>query len=273
MNFETFKSFSGYLDITIILIVMFFIYKTFKDTNLFRIFLGFLFLALLKRTAIFFELKITGQAIGFILDNALVVLLIIFQEDLRKFFQRVNKTFLMNKNDKVFKTSSEVISDACFYMAGKRTGALLIFENEISIKDHSTGSILLNCDLGYEILLSIFEKRSVLHDGAIVISNDKIVSARNVIPLSDQTSDSFKYGTRHRAALGISEITDCFVVVISEERGEVRVVSNGELGPKLTKEELKIILNEKLSNTQKSSSNKLGLIADSISNIIKKFRK
>lgn len=271
LNFTTYLPTA--FDLTIIFIVSYFIYQTFKNTNIFQIFVAFIGLALLKKTANYFELKLTGQAIGFILDNALVVFLIIFQEDLKKFFLRINKTFSIPKNEKVFNTSSEQIVNACFYMAGKRTGAIIIFENEMPVAAHSTGSVPLNADISYELILSIFEKKSVLHDGAILVSGDKIISARNVVPLYFREDELFNYGTRHRAALGISEITDCLVLVISEERGEVRFAESGKLSDPMTKDKLKIILNEKLLINKKSSSNKLGLVADSISNLIKRFKK
>jgi diadenylate cyclase len=272
MKLELLKYLSQIIDVSIILILIYFVYKTFKGTKILRIFGFFIALFVLKRITTEFQLTYTAKTLGFLIDNALILFIIIFQDEIRKFINRIYSAF-ENLKTQNYNTSTEIIAETCFYFSNKKIGALILIERSISLNSLVSKGVTLNSDISKEILKNIFYSKSNLHDGAVIINKDKIVSAGNFTSLTKNDNFDLKYGTRHRSAIGISEESDCLAIIVSEERGEIRVAEFGKLSNTMTKDELKDMLDLKLSSTQTDSS-KLAQIADSLSIWFKnKFKK
>lgn len=131
------------------------------------------------------------------------------------------------------------VKDACYRLANEREGALICYERNHSLDKFTKNSVMMNADITSELLVTIFNKTSPLHDGAVVISNNKIVSASSYFPITENKNKTLgkTYGSRHRAAIGITEKTDSLVILVSEEKGTVHIVKEGHLSKALDREE------------------------------------
>lgn len=269
MNLDFTNLMANGLDATIIGLLLILIYRVFKGTKILRIVIFFFTLLILKKLSSQFQLQMTTKALNFVLDNGLILFIVVFQDEIKKFINRSSRMFNKSKSQNQ-KTSSEIISEACKFLADRKTGALIVFERSISLDHIISRGVMMDSIISKELILSIFEKKSPLHDGAVIVSKDRIVSASNFVPLTNNENVDIKYGTRHRSALGISEESDCFVVVVSEETGKMKIAENGAFSHALTKEELKNALDKKL-NSGESESNRMGDAADKISVLVKKL--
>lgn len=249
------------------------LYQVFKGTKIVRILGFFLLLFVLKKVSSEFHLTLTSKILSFLLDNALILLFIVFQDEIKKFIFRISRLLSnLQTQNKDFSTASEIISQACKQLSNEQTGALIVFEKNVSLGALVAKGVPLNADISKELILAIFKKKSPLHDGAIIISNNRIVSASNFFPIKHDDNVELKYGTRHRSALGISEEADCIVIVVSEETGEMRIAENGVFSKALKSDELKIMLDQKLSLNE-LGSNKFPDVAYRISDWIKRTLK
>ena len=231
----------NFLDIVEIIIVAFIIYRIMlwiKNTKAWMLLKGMvvlvvfiLFAAILKMHTILFLAK---ESINVLAVAAVVV----FQPELRRALEKLGeKNFLMdfvpfdrNKDNQRFSDHTlESIVNAAYKMGSVCTGALIVVEQAIRLTEYERTGIELDCLVSEQMLLNIFEHNTPLHDGAVIIRGDRIKSATCYLPLSDNMQISKELGTRHRAALGISELSDALVVVVSEETGQVSAVMSGQI--------------------------------------------
>lgn len=187
---------------------------------------------------------------------AVVALAVIFQPELRKALEQLGRKRFVSalfdfdsaSDTKRFsdKTINELVK-ACFEMGKVKTGALIVIEQEIVLAEYERTGIALDSILTSQLLINIFEKNTPLHDGAIIVRGDRIVSATCYLPLSDSLAISKELGTRHRAAIGISEVSDSVTIIVSEETGAVSIAKGGRIFRELTqdglREHLKLIQN------------------------------
>lgn len=200
----------------------------------------------------------------FILDKAIGVgitaFIILFQPELRKALEQIGQTNL-NLLDN-FRFTEELFNDttikelmkACYAMSKVKTGALIVIEQKISLADYMKTGINIDAIISSQLILNIFEKNTPLHDGAVLVRGNRIMSATCYLPLSDNNKVSKELGTRHRAAIGISENTDSLTIVVSEETGKVSVAYRGELDRGIDEETLKnklIALQNKQDNDKR----------------------
>jgi len=235
-------------DIIDIFIVAFVIYKGIKlvrETRAEQLVKGILFLLIGMQVAEWLQLN----AINFILRNTMQVgvlaLLVVFQPELRRALEQVGRSsfgnFLHFENADNSAKTSDSITEICVAvdaLSKDRTGALVVIERETKIGDIIRTGTTLDAKVSSELLLNIFYPRSPLHDGAVVIRENRIMAANCFLPLTQDTSLSKELGTRHRAAIGISENCDAVVVVVSEESGKISIAVNGDLTRNLTVENL-----------------------------------
>jgi diadenylate cyclase len=214
------------LDILTITLLIFFLYRTLKTTGTGKIVIGILVAAGIFIVAKFLDLKGIEWLYSNLSQILLLALIIIFQPELRKIFERAASIRRPEIGAEAPKLSS-VISDAVFSLAKQRRGALVVFPGQDSIKAWTSEGILLDAQISYPLLLSIFDPNSPGHDGATIIENGKLSSFAVRLPLSDSHKLSAEYGTRHHAGLGLSEATDALVVAVSEERGVVTLFYEG----------------------------------------------
>jgi len=211
------------------------------------------------------NLNILGVFLRSIVTLVALSLIVIFQPELRRFlgylgqvdfFKRIFDNDKKKEHNKSIDVIKEII-EAVKYLSKSHTGALIVFQNDLSNTYHDVGTIL-NADVSTELILTIFHENTPLHDGAIVISGSKIISAGVLLPLTDDPKLSWKYGTRHRAAIGMTESSNAACLVVSEETGDVSITLDGTLKkyddiPTL-KTDLESILGYKnIEETQKKS--------------------
>lgn len=188
------------------------------------------------------------NTLNWILENFLssivLVVVIIFQRDIRTAltFMGSRRGFFPSTRKKVNEELRDKVAAAAQYMAQRKIGALLIIEGAVPLNDIVQGGVVLNADITRELLVSIFWPGGPLHDGAAVIRGNKIVAAGCILPLATFVRDKQDYGTRHRAAIGITEDTDAIAVVVSEERGVTSIAVNGRLSGGIDKEKLHRVL-------------------------------
>ncbi|MEO5953656.1 MAG: diadenylate cyclase CdaA [Chloroflexia bacterium] len=181
----------------------------------------------------------------------LVAIPIIFQPELRRALEQLGRTgnwLGRGTNNwggrKVLERAIEEVSTAAGLLARQKHGALVILERQTGLQDYADKGVQLDADISRQLLANIFYPNSPLHDGAVIIRNGRIVAAGAVLPLSDNVTGPQNYGTRHRAAIGISEYSDAIAVVVSEERGAISVAANGRLVSNLSGDRLRKVLYE-----------------------------
>lgn len=242
VNISQYSAFQVFIDILLVAILFYWLIQLIRGSRATNIVFGLIVVALVFAISRWLQLL----ALGWLLDRLLTVILvaipIIFQQELRRGLEKLGKTkfFLAQEAKEIDFIRSEVIS-ACVEMAKQRTGALVVFRGEVSLKEYIDTGVLLSARISKELLLSIFSKDSPLHDGAVIIDQNRIVAAGCVLPHSFKEY-GHKFGTRHKAALGLSETTDSVVFVISEQRGTVSSVVDGEIEEDITPERAQVML-------------------------------
>ena len=252
-------------DIVEILIISFFIYQVLmwiKNTRAWMLFRGILIIIAFILLAAIFQMHTILWLGERLFSAGFVAIIIVFQPELRKaleqlgrndFFSALFSLSLSKTMENRF--SDKTVSDtvmACFEMGAVRTGALIVMEKEESLAEYERTGITLDSLLSRQLLINIFEKNTPLHDGAVIVRGDRIVSATCYLPLSDNMDLSKDLGTRHRAAVGVSEVSDALVIVVSEETGGVSVAKDGKLVRDVSEEALR----EELLQLQKLESAK-----------------
>ena len=226
-------------EICVIIAILWFFYKKFiKNTQSEKFVKGAFFLVFLwifSEILIRFDLKIIGVFLKSVVTLVSLSLIVIFQPELRRLLgflgqvDFINKLFSNSKkNDSKRIDVVKEIIEAVKYFSKSHTGALIVFQDDLSNTYYDVGTEL-NADVSTELLLTIFHPNTPLHDGAVVINGDKIISAGVLLPLTEDPKLSWKYGTRHRAAIGMSEVSDAACLVVSEETGDVSVCIDGTL--------------------------------------------
>jgi len=233
-----------FFDILDILLVAFFLYKVYmliKGSVAINIFVGIAIIYVLWVVVKAFKMQMISSILGQVIGVGAIALVIVFQQEVRRFLLLIgSKYFSQNYKIKFSRFFSlkfkaepllniKSIAVAVDDMAKKKIGALIVITKKMSLDNYSHIGDELDANISSRILESIFSKESPLHDGAVIIINNKIKSARCILPVSDRIDLPPHYGTRHRAALGMTEATDSFIIVVSEETGSISYAVNGEL--------------------------------------------
>lgn len=233
-------SWTNMIEIFIIASVLLFFYKKFiKNTQSEKFVKGafvLIFLWVFSEILIRLDLKILGVFLKTIVTLVSLSLIVIFQPELRRFLGYLGQVDFYNKifgnsskdvNSEKIDVVKEII-EAVKFFSKSHTGALIVFQSDLSNTYFDVGTTL-NADVSTELLLTIFHPNTPLHDGAVVINGEKIISAGVLLPLTEDPKLSWKYGTRHRAAIGMSEVSDAACLVVSEETGDVSISMDGTL--------------------------------------------
>ena len=252
----------GIIDIIDILIVAAIIYELLLLTRHTRgsaLLKGLFLLLVIMVVSNLLGLKSLNWLLLAILQNGALVLVILFQPELRKALERMGRSKLLTKSNRrnVDEERDTVISEivqTVVDLSRRRVGALLVFERQTGLEDVIETGIRLNAEVSAPLLENIFEPNTPLHDGAAVIRDDQVIAAACILPLAEASGVSRELGTRHRAAVGISENTDAAVVVVSEETGIVSMARDGALKRPLSTDELKAFLNDYYSITNSGIS-------------------
>ena len=244
------------LDILLVWLVLYYVLKSLsKNVKMVLLFKGIIVILVLKLVSDFFNLVTIGFLLDYVIEWGILALIVIFKPEIRNVLEHLGRSKLLGRHkmltvDQREKIVYEIVT-ALDALRKTRTGALIIIERDNSLNDYIQKSKKLYAEISSELLQSIFFPNNPLHDGGVIIQGDKITSARAVCPTSDNPKVSKRLGTRHRAALGIAEITDCIAIIVSEETGRLSIAVNGDLHYNLTLDEVKLALLEEL-NPKKS---------------------
>ena len=253
------------IDLAIVLFIAYYIIRILRQTRAKQIVKGILMLAFLVIIAKVFNMVILNFILTNFVTYGVILLIVVFQPEIRNVFEKLGRSklvgiFDMDDNIMVKHSISEIVK-AVEIMSLKKIGALIVIERNIKVSEVLKEGVNLSAKVSSELIQNIFMPRTPLHDGAIVIDKSEILAAKCILPLASEVSVPKNLGTRHRAAVGITEISDALVIVVSEETGIISLVENGKLRRELTGDTLKELLLTKLDRTK---------TAVNIKNIVKK---
>lgn len=239
------------LDVLLVWWLLYYILKNLrKNVKMVLLFKGILILLILKVISDFLNLVTINYLLDYVITWGPLALIIIFQPEIRNVLEQLGRSQLLGRHklltvDEREKVVYEIVQ-ALEYCKKARIGALIVIERDHSLNDYIEKSKKLYADISSDLLESIFFPNNPLHDGGVIIQGDKITSAGAVFPTSENLKISKRLGTRHRAALGISEETDCISLIASEETGRLSIALGGELHYNLTLDEIKLMLLDEL---------------------------
>ncbi|WP_302807022.1 diadenylate cyclase CdaA [Cloacibacillus porcorum] len=242
-----------------ILIVAFLIYRVLMllvGTRAMQLLRGVLIIGFIGAVANILELRSLSWIIGKMLGAFIIVVPVLFQPELRHMLEELGKGHLwkVGRNEEDIDLRAEQLSKALTYCKSQRIGALCVLQRDTSLKEVWRTAVMLKADITEELLISIFWPGTPLHDGAVVMDQQSIVAAGCYLPLTEKTDISRWYGTRHRAALGVTEMSDAIALVVSEERGEITAAVAGHFSKPLSEAQLKKICNHYFSFESKESN-------------------
>ena len=260
MGFVPF-SFIDLIDIILVAVVMYWIYRTTKGTNAPYILTGIIVVYLVWVVVRTLNMELLSTILGQIISVGVIALIIVFQPEIRRFLQMIGMRqkrfgFIMRiflTGDDAVATQVSPIVTACREMAETKTGALIVIGQQSDLKLITEGGIALDAKVSTSLLKNIFFKNAPLHDGAAVIEGDRVVAAKCILPVT-QSEVPKSYGTRHRAAIGLSEISDAIVVVVSEETGGIAIAQGGNLRRNIEPRMLQQILQRYLNLNRRQPS-------------------
>lgn len=243
------------LEIAVIAFAIYHIVNWVRKTRAYTLLKGFLVLFIFYLVAYIFDMSVILWIFDKSITIGITAILIIFQPELRNALERLGSRNIFNigvihpfdEQDKNERFSDRTIAEiirATFELAKTKTGALMCIEKDISLMEFERTGIMLDSLISSQLLINIFEHNTPLHDGAVVIRGNRVTAATCYLPLSDNMSLSKELGTRHRAGVGVSEVSDSLTIIVSEETGKVSVASEGRIRRNLDGEQLKKILHE-----------------------------
>ncbi len=253
-------SIADVLDIILLGLIIFFMFRWIKGTSAMSIFVAIVSLYLIRVLVGAFNMRLMTAIMDMILDVGVLALIVIFQPEIRKFLIRLGNRYMssargqkilsrvLGKGSASGTSFSEEVNDlteACRRMSEEKTGALIVIAHNTPLDDIISTGDRIDAKIHRRLIMNLFFKNSPLHDGALVISGGKIVAARCTLPITEKTVPA-KYGMRHKAAIGITEESDADAIVVSEETGRISFVKGGEVTPIGNINELKLLLNTSL---------------------------
>ena len=236
------------IDITIVIFLMYCFFKIVRGSRAWQLIKGIALLIIATWMSGLFNLKILNWILTGIMNLGVIAIIVIFQPELRRALEQLGTNKLTQffgiDKDLSTKTKENIykVVIAATELSKTKTGALIVLERDIKIQDIIATGIPMNAEVSPQLLVNIFEPKTPLHDGAVVISGNKIAAAACVLPLADDKDIAKELGTRHRAAIGISKESDSIVVVVSEETGKISVAKDGTLIADVREDVLKKIL-------------------------------
>ncbi|MEG2322520.1 MAG: diadenylate cyclase CdaA [Bacilli bacterium] len=239
------------IDVLIVWLVLYYILKSLrKNVKMVLLFKGILIIIILKIVSDILGLATIGFLLDYVIQWGPLALIVIFQPEIRSVLEHLGRSQLLGRHKTLTVDEREKmvyeITNALEYLRKHSIGALLVIERDNSLNDYIEKSKKIYADISTDLLISLFFPNNPLHDGGVIIQGDKITSAGAVFPTSDSLKISKRLGTRHRAALGISEVSDCIAIIASEETGRLSLAIDGELLYNLTLDEVKLKLLEEL---------------------------
>ena len=251
-NFSSYRTTMDFGDVAEILIIAVLLYYTLvwmKTTRAWILLKGLIVILAFLLLAYFFRMTTILWMAQNVLGFAVTALIVVLQPELRKALEELGKKNIISSvlpfdnshrvNEEFSEKTINEITKACVEMGKVRTGALIVIEQKVSLRDYERTGIDVDGIVTSQLLINIFEHNTPLHDGAVIVRNNRVTAATCYLPLSDNMDLNKNLGTRHRAGVGISEVTDSFTIIVSEETGNVSYASGGELHTAVTPSDLR----------------------------------
>lgn len=239
------------IDILLVAILIYQLYKLIKGTVAIRIFLGILSIYLVWKIVSALQMELLSEILGQFIGVGVLALIIVFQQEIRRFLLLVGsqstvksqgyfkRLLKWGKEEEVSAINLNPILIACRHLSKSKTGALMIVAIDDELRYHAATGETIDAKLNSHLIESIFFKNSPMHDGAMVIYNDKIIAARCILPVSDNPDIPASLGLRHRAAIGITEVSNAVAIIVSEETGQIALANKGKWEDNVSLDELK----------------------------------
>jgi diadenylate cyclase len=255
------------IDIGLVSFLLFQVYNLMRGSVAVRIFLGFLSLYLIYLVVRAAEMELLSAILGQFMGVGVIAVIILFQQEIRKFLLLLGKTTLFNRGEGLFshmpwakhnngaEFNITPIIEASKSLGGTNTGALIVFSRNSELRFYAESGDEIDAVVSKRLLLAIFNKTSPLHDGAVIIHKGKIKAARCVLPVTEKDLPA-QFGLRHRAAIGMSEATDTIILIVSEETGQISVARNGTIFHNLSNQEIRTKINQYLHDERNKKGNK-----------------
>lgn len=261
------------IDLIIVIVLVKEVIKILRGSRAMQLIKGIIFLILITALSSIFNLKILNYLLTNIMTYGVILLIVLFQPELRRALEQLGSSNKLTRyfgfeKDIISKTKEDIykIGIAVMELSKSKTGALIVIERDIHLKEIISTGVTINSELSPQLLVNIFTPNTPLHDGAVVVSENKIAAAACMLPLASDGDIAKELGTRHRAAIGMSKESDAIIVVVSEETGKISVAKEGTLIADLKEEALKKIL---ISNiiTKRFKETDKKTIADKVKSI------
>lgn len=248
--------FTDVLDIMVVAVVIFYIFRLLRGSQALSVFLVIVALYALKIISSSLDMKLVSGLLGAVLDVGMLALIVIFQPEIRHFLSQLGSRYQqagarsrwlgrLFRDEGGYETTETVneICKACEEMSADKCGALIVLERSQSLKYIEDTGDQIDAKVSKRLLLNLFFKNSPLHDGAVIISGDRVSAARCTLPITDQRTPA-SFGMRHKAAIGISEVSDAKVIVVSEETGAISLMVRGKVTAARNNNDLKRLLRD-----------------------------
>jgi len=227
------------IDIVLVAVLLYYVYKLIRGTVAINIFIGIAIVYLIWKLTVALQMELLSDILGKFLGGGFIALIIVFQQEIRKFLLMIGSTNFASKkgfikqlkflkSDDIITTDVESIVSACKTMAQTKTGALIVIERNNNLDLIKQSGDKMNAEVNVPLLNSIFYKNSPLHDGAIIIEDNIITATRVILPLEKDIVIPARFGLRHRAAISVTMRSDALAIVVSEETGQISYIKNGE---------------------------------------------
>ena len=249
-------NFIDIIDILLVAYLFYEIYKLVKGTNVMGIFVGIMIIYAIWKIVSILQMKLLSDLLGQFISMGMLALVVVFQPEIRRFllqlgtksFIGIKKKFLFWKINVAKKKMSdfEPYIKACINMSQSKTGALIVFMQENELNDIVASGETIDAEVSSALLETIFFKNTPLHDGAVIVKNNKIIAARCILPVSSNSAINPNLGLRHRSAIGVTEMSDAISVIVSEQTGAISYVKGGEITHGVTPAQLKKYLEENI---------------------------
>ncbi|AEV34295.1 diadenylate cyclase CdaA [Owenweeksia hongkongensis] len=237
------------IDILLVAFLLYQLYRLIRGTVAINIFIGVAAIYLIWKLVEALQMELLSEILGKFIGVGVIALVIVFQQEIRKFLLLLGSTNFTHRRRflrqlKILRDDNEPniaiseIAEACRHMADSKTGALIVLERKSGLGSYVDTGTRINSQTSAQLLESIFNKHSPLHDGAVIISGEKLLAAGCILPVTEKTSLPSRFGLRHRAAIGIAEKTDALAIVVSEESGSISIAIGDEFINKVTAAEL-----------------------------------
>ena len=252
-------SFFDILDILLVAFLLYQIYMLIRGTVAINIFVGLFLFYLMWLIVKALNMELLSSILGQFIGVGVIALLIVFQQEVRKFLLHLGSRYNISQKfsiEKLLYTDEKSVKDkeidavieSCKHMSKSRTGALIVITKRTNLYSFADTGQILKARISSSLIETIFFKNSPLHDGALILDNNRILAARCILPVSDNPNIPGSLGLRHRAAIGISQMTDSHVIVVSEETGNISYVMGGKIKVKISSNELRSFLNADFSS-------------------------